>query len=187
MATGLGASSTELLDQGYTLVEGVRTDEDATRVLSGLGTLMPQYDGHLRYQVKFAPGFEGRRYSKSTNTILVHTEAPGWNPPPRYLALHCRVQATCGSGHTQLADAYRFFAELPAAERDDAHNRAVHWVGHNTSGKGSEGIHRPMVERTADGRSTVRFSYNLLTAGHYDPPVDAAVDPEDLPLGTWGR
>ncbi|WP_431981517.1 TauD/TfdA family dioxygenase [Streptomyces qinglanensis] len=186
MTTVLGVDLAELRDQGYTVVDGVRTDDAAARMLGELGDLMPQYDGMLRYQVKAAPGFEGKRYSKSTNTILVHTEAPGWSPPPGYLALHCRVQATCGSGHTELADAYRFVAELPEAEREVMRGRLVDWVGHNTAGTGSAGVRKPAVELSDGGREIVRFSYNLLTAGHYDPPVDADVAPEDLPLGALG-
>ncbi|MFI6055266.1 TauD/TfdA family dioxygenase [Streptomyces violascens] len=186
MTTVITPRTKELLDQGYTLLEGITTDEEAAEALRDLGTLVPQYDGQLRYQVKAAPGFEDRRYSKSTNTILVHTEAPGWNPPPRYLALHCRVQATCGSGHTELADAYAFTASLSRAEREAVHAESIDWVGHNTGGTGTAGVRRPVVERTPQGRDIVRFSYNLLTAGHYDPPVDAEVPAEELPLGALG-
>jgi hypothetical protein len=183
----LGLPTRELAEQGWTLLAGIRTDEEAAAALTEIGHTMPQYDGNLRYQVKAAPGFEDRRYSKSTNTILVHTEAPGWNPPPRYLALHCRVQARCGSGHTQLADAHALVDSLPEAERRLVHETPVDWLGHNTGGTGASGVRRPVVERTAAGRRIVRFSYNLLTAGHYDPPVDADVAPERLPLGAAGR
>ncbi|MFE4856725.1 TauD/TfdA family dioxygenase [Streptomyces sp. NPDC056670] len=186
MTTAITPRTQELLDQGYTLLEGFTTDEEAAEALRDLGTLIPQYDGQLRYQVKAAPGFEDRRYSKSTNTILVHTEAPGWNPPPRYLALHCRVQAKCGSGQTELADAYAFAASLSQAEREVVHGESIDWVGHNTGGTGTTGVRRPVVERTVEGRDIVRFSYNLLTAGHYDPPVDAQVPSEELPLGALG-
>jgi Taurine catabolism dioxygenase TauD, TfdA family. len=54
------------------------------------------------------------------------------------------------------------------------------------SGTGSTGVHRPAVERIAGGREIVRFSYNLLTTGLYDPAVDADVDPDELPLGALG-
>ena len=65
-------------------------------------------------------------------------------------------------------------------------SQEVDWLGSNTSGVGGEGVRRPIVERGADGREIIRFSYNLLTAGHYDPPVDAQVNAEDLPLGKAG-
>ncbi|MEV0091149.1 TauD/TfdA family dioxygenase [Streptomyces sp. NPDC050738] len=176
----------ELVEQGYTLIDGIRTDEEAAEALGRFGPVMPQYDGRLRYQVKAVPGYENRRYSKSTNTILVHTEAPGWDPPPRHLALHCRVQATCGSGHTGLADGRAFLATLDDETRRVLYERQVDWLGHNISGVGTAGLRRPSVERTADGREVIRFSYNLFTAGDYDPPLDAAPDPESLPLGRLG-
>ncbi|MET3985346.1 TauD/TfdA family dioxygenase [Streptomyces sp. PvR034] len=186
MTTALDLHAWELAEQGCTLLTDIETDEQAAEVLSAFGELVPQYDGSLRYQVKAAPGFEERRYSKSVNTILVHTEAPGWNPTPSYLALHCRVQATCGSGHTELADMRAFVESLPAQDRAALYERDIDWLGHNTGGVGTEGVRRPVVERTAGGREIVRFSYNLLTTGQYDPPVDACVDPAELPLGSFG-
>lgn len=176
----------ELEEQGYTLLYGIRTDHGAAYTLGRFGGLVPQYDGALRYQVKATPGFEGHRYSKSANTIAVHTEAPGWDPPPRYLALHCRVQAGCGSGHTELADAGAFVATLDDAARAALYSEPIDWVGRNMSGGGGMGVRRPVVERMAGGREVVRFSYNLLTSGLYDPPLDAEVAPENLPLGGLG-
>ncbi|WP_335934658.1 TauD/TfdA family dioxygenase [Streptomyces sp. PTD5-9] len=186
MSTALDVHTWELAERGYTVLDGIRTDEEAAAALHAFGDLIPQYDGALRYQVKAAPGFEERRYSKSVNTILVHTEAPGWNPPPGYLALHCRVQATCGSGHTELADMRRFVESLSDGDRAVLYEREIEWLGHNTGGVGTEGVRRPVVERTADGEEILRFSYNLLTTGQYDPPVDASVDASELPLGSFG-
>lgn len=175
-----------IIEKGYTLVSGISSDDEAEKLLGEFGELIPQYDGSLRYQVKYTPGFEQRRYSKSVNTILVHTEAPGWDPPPAYLALHCRVQATCGSGHTELADLRQFAASLPEGERAALYRRDINWVGHNTGGVGAAGVHRPVVERAPGGREVFRFSYNLLTAGEYDPPLDEKPDPGSLPLGPYG-
>ncbi|CAM5299912.1 hypothetical protein SXANM310S_03412 [Streptomyces xanthochromogenes] len=79
-----------------------------------------------------------------------------------------------------------FTASLSQAERDVVHGESIDWVGHNTGGTGTAGVRRPVVERTPEGRDIVRFSYNLLTAGHYDPPVDAEVAHEELPLGALG-
>ncbi|OCC10045.1 TauD/TfdA family dioxygenase [Streptomyces sp. PTY087I2] len=186
MSTALDVHTWELAEYGYTVLDGIRTDEEAAEALRAFGELVPQYDGSLRYQVKAAPGFEERRYSKSVNTILVHTEAPGWNPPPSYLALHCRVQATCGSGHTELADMRRFVDALSEKDRAALHERGIEWLGHNTGGVGTEGVLRPVVERTDSGQEILRFSYNLLTTGQYDPPVNASVDPAELPLGSFG-
>jgi hypothetical protein len=176
----------ELAERGYTIVDGVDSDDDAAAALRPYGELIPQYDGAIRYQVKAVPGYENFRFSKSVNTILVHSEAPGWNPPPRYLALHCRTQATCGGGHTDLADARAFIAALPRNVRSALYDRPLRWPGRNTSGTGSAGVHTPIVERTGAGREIVRFSFNLLTRGHYDPPIDGATDDDSLPLGGFG-
>jgi len=176
----------ELDEQGYTLIGGIDSDEDAERTLQDFGLLVPQYDGAVRNQVKAVPGYENYRYSKSVNTILVHSEAPGWNPPPRYLALHCRTQATCGGGHTDLVEAWPFVASLPADLRDQMRSQVVHWPGHNTAGVAGKGACAPMIQATGSGREIVRFSYNLLTRGHYDPPIDGASDLDALPLGQVG-
>lgn len=176
----------EIVQQGFTLIEDIRSDQQAVTTLAAFGKLMPQYDGSLSYQVKAAPGFERRSYSKSVNTILVHTEAPGWNPPPKCLALHCRIQASCGGGHTDLADMRALTASLSEEERAALERDAVEWPGHNMAGTGVAGVSRPIVERGDDGEEVFRFSYNLLTTGQYDPPVDTITAPADLPLGDFG-
>jgi alpha-ketoglutarate-dependent taurine dioxygenase len=186
MTTIVDVHSQELAERGYTQIDGISSEQEAADALRHFGTLMPQYDGSLRYQVRAAPGFERRRYSKSTNTIPVHTEAPGWDPPPRYLALHCRVMARCGNGHTELADAAAFVAGLDAAMRQAVYSEPVEWIARNSAGGLGAGVRRPIVEHTQDGRELHRFSYNLLTAGLYDPDVDAEADPENLPLGARG-
>jgi hypothetical protein len=178
---------TELAQRGYTLLEGIETDEDATEALSGFGQIVPQYDGSLRYQVKAAPGFEDRSYSKSTNTISVHTEAPGWNPPPTYLALHCHVQAACGSGHTELADTRKFMGSLTEGDRAILSECQIDWPGYGIGGSGSQGARCPVVEVNNTGREIFRFSFNLLTTGQYEPSINTYGDPERLPLRSFGR
>ena len=186
MTTGAESHHTNLLEQGYTLIQGVTIDEEAAEALRPFGKIIPQYDGQLRYQVRAQPGFENRRYSKSTNSVLVHTEAPGWAPPPRFLALHCHVQAACGAGQTELADGRALLAAFDDVLARAAQDLEIEWIGHNTGGVGSKGVRAPIVERACDGTEMIRFSYNLLTTGHYDPPVDAAPDPASLPLGALG-
>ncbi len=115
----------EVAEYGYTVPDGIHTDEEAPKRSARSASSCRSTTALLRYQVKAAPGFEERRYSKSVNTILVHTEAPGWNPPPSYLALHCRVQATCGSGHTELADMRRFVDALSEKDRAALHERGI--------------------------------------------------------------
>jgi hypothetical protein len=77
-------------------------------------------------------------------------------------------------------------ASLGEQERAVLHDQPIEWLGHNTDGIGTQGVRRPVVERTADGRQVRRFSYNLLTTGQYDPAIDAAIDRAELPLGRFG-
>jgi alpha-ketoglutarate-dependent taurine dioxygenase len=174
-----------LLDHGYTLVHDVFTDDDAATVLRAFGEPIAQYDGSLRYEVKAVAGFENRRYSKSVNTIHAHTEAPGWDPPPRYLALHCHVQARCGSGHTLVADLAAFFATLDEETRAMLSGRHIDWLGHNMSGVGTGGVRRPIITPGPD-RDIIRFSHNLLTTGEYDPALGSTPEVTALPLGDSG-
>lgn len=51
-------------------------------LLCQIGELIPQYHGTLTHEVTYRPGNEGCSYSQSANTILAHTEAPGWDPSP---------------------------------------------------------------------------------------------------------
>ena len=173
----------ELREQGYTLIDGVDTSEQAEELLLRFGDIVPQYDGNLRYEVKAAPQFQSRSYSKSSNTILAHTEAPGWAPPPHYLALHCHVQATCGAGHTDLADCRAFLATLDPELAEVARTQDVAWLGHNASGVGTGGVRAPIADGTEE--PVFRFSYNLLTSGAYEPSLDGSV-PDTLPLGETG-
>lgn len=175
-----------LVERGYTLLDDVTGDSQADEELRCFGDILPQYDGSLRYQVKAGEGFEIRHYSKSANTVLAHTEAPGWDPPPRLLALHCKTQAQCGLGHTQLADALTFVASLAGHERSALHEREIFWPGRNLEGGIAQGVRKPVLERTADNGDIVRFSYNLLTAGCYEPLVHQQVSFDRLPLGALG-
>ncbi|ADI04934.1 branched-chain-amino-acid transaminase [Streptomyces bingchenggensis BCW-1] len=73
-------------------------------LLQDLGRFVPQYGGTVEHEVVYRPGNDGRAYSQSRNAIRPHTEAPGWHPSPRHLALYCHRQARCGGGHTDLLD-----------------------------------------------------------------------------------
>ena len=88
----------------------------AEELVRSVGELIPQYNGSLTHEVTYRPGNDHRAYSQSANTILAHTEAPGWHPSPAYLALFCHRQARCGGGHTDLLDVRRLVAALDADE-----------------------------------------------------------------------
>ncbi|WP_158674547.1 TauD/TfdA family dioxygenase [Streptomyces hoynatensis] len=182
-----GAAVDEVRKTGFTVIEGVEDQEDLDSVIAAFGHAIPQYDGSLAYEVRAEPGFEGRAYSKSQNEIRAHTEAPGWQPPPSYLALWCHTQARGAGGETCLADVKRYVTNLDPSLVERLRSRDIQWSGTNTSGTGSAGTLAPILARTESGGEILRFSYNLLTSGDYDPPLDGEVPEERLPWGRFGR
>lgn len=178
-----GTVSGQLADRGYVVIEGIGGLPAAEELLVDLGTVMPQYDGEARHEVRYRPGFDDRSYSQSTNTIKAHTEAPGWDPSPAWLALYCHRQARCGGGHTDLLDFRDVETHLSADERQLLHEPL--WFPAPPI-SGGPGVKTALVSGEAP-TSVVRFSYNLLTAADYDPPLQGTVPENDLPLGRPGR
>src|SRR6478609_1069563 len=80
-------------EHGFAVVDRVGGLDVAAALLSALGVLLPQYDGNITHEVRYRPGNDHRSYSQSANRIQAHTEAPGWNPSPNWLALYCHRQA----------------------------------------------------------------------------------------------
>lgn len=175
-----------LEEHGYALLPSVDSVGCAVEVLSDIGEIIGQYDGHLTHEVTYRPGNDARSYSQSTNTIRAHTEAPGWQPSPAYLALFCHRQARCGGGHTELLDVYRILPRLTDAELALLTSRELDFPGPAHANGGAGHVRTPMLSMTTDGRQVLRFSYNLLTTGEYDPRLDARPDPARLPLGAEG-
>jgi hypothetical protein len=170
------------LDQwGYVVVPDVGNLTAAEEIVRSVGELIPQYNGHLTHEVTYRPGNDHRAYSQSANTILAHTEAPGWHPSPAYLALFCHRQARCGGGHTDLLDVRRLVAALDADELALMTEADLHFPGPDG------GVHSAMLSTDAAGDTVTRFSYNLLTTSDYDPALEAEVDDRRLPLGAAGR
>lgn len=170
------------LDQwGFVVVHDVGDLAAAEEVVRSVGELIPQYNGRLTHEVTYRPGNDHRAYSQSANTILAHTEAPGWNPSPAYLALFCHRQARCGGGHTDLLDVRRLIGALDADELALMTDAELHFPGPDG------GARSTMLSTGASGETVARFSYNLLTTSDYDPTFGADVDPSRLPLGEAGR
>ena len=170
------------LDQwGYVVVPDVGNLTAAEEIVRSVGELIPQYNGQLTHEVTYRPGNDHRSYSQSANTILAHTEAPGWHPSPAYLALFCHRQARCGGGHTDLLDVRRLVAALDADELALMTEPDLHFPGPDG------GVHSPMLSTDAAGDTVARFSYNLLTTSDYDPALGADVEGRHLPLGEAGR
>lgn len=169
----------ELTNKGYALVERNGGQGHAIKILQKLGTLIPQYHGALEHEVMYRPGFDDKAYSQSNNTILAHTEAPGWSPSPRFLALYCHKQAQCGGGHTDIFDLQELLPLLNKDEQSLLESIPLHFPGPGG------GATRKILETDRLG-SVLRFSFNLLTSGEYDPPLDNIVSHQSLPLGKKG-
>jgi hypothetical protein len=177
-----GHSNLRQLDQwGYVVVPDVGSLAAAEALVRSVGELIPQYQGNLTHEVTYRPGNDHRAYSQSANTILAHTEAPGWHPSPAYLALFCHRQARCGGGHTDLLDVRRLVAALDDDELALMTEHELHFPGPDG------GVHSAMLSTDDAGDTVVRFSYNLLTTSDYDPALEAAVHHRRLPLGEAGR
>ncbi|QSE80504.1 TauD/TfdA family dioxygenase [Rhodococcus koreensis] len=170
-----------LEEDGYVVVRDVPGRLAALEVVGSLGDLVPQYNGLLTHEVTHRPGNDHRAYSQSANTILAHTEAPGWDPSPAYLALYCHRQARCGGGHTDLLDVRRLVDALEPAEVALLTDAELTFPGPGG------GVRTTMLGSDDTGRAALRFSYNLLTAADYDPHRDSDVDDSRLPLGRAGR
>ncbi|QDY80281.1 TauD/TfdA family dioxygenase [Streptomyces qinzhouensis] len=171
----------ELDARGYTLLDSVSSGE-AMEILRHFGVTVRQPNGELTNEVKAQPGFENRHHAKSPNAVQVHTEAPGWSAPPRFLALHCHVQAACGGGQTAVADLRAFIADLDEETRRLVCERPIDWPSYVV---GDPGVRRPIIEATVR-HPIIRMSYNLLKTGAYAPSVDEAKDPRSCPLGSQG-
>jgi hypothetical protein len=170
------------LDQwGYVVVHDVGNLNAAEQLIRSVGDLIPQYTGRLTHEVRYRPGNDHKAYSQSANTILAHTEAPGWDPSPAYLALFCHRQARCGGGHTDLLDVRKLVGALDADELALMTDAELHFPGPDG------GFRSTMLSSDVTGRTVARFSYNLLTTSDYDPALGADVDHTSLPLGEPGR
>lgn len=174
----------DLTVQGYALVRGPLNSDGAAALAGTLGTLVPQSTGELTYDVMAHPGFEKVRDTRSAHTLRPHTEAPGQEPPPRYLALHCRVQATCGGGQTMLADAHAFVAGLSEQDQRLVHEGEVYWPSY-VENADVKGLWKPLVEQTERG-TVNRLSCTLLRTGGYSEGLDELAGPQNPPLGAEG-
>lgn len=169
----------QLNDTGYCLVSNMGGQHHAVSLMQSLGHFISQYNGAVEHDVTYKPGFDDQAYSQSINTIRAHTEAPGWRSSPRYLALYCKQQAQCGGGYTDLLDYQDVIASLNPDELKLVANSPISFPGPDN------GIESPMLNSKAE-RPVFRFSFNLLTAGEYDPKLSETANEEKLPLGLPG-
>ncbi|KPC52724.1 TauD/TfdA family dioxygenase [Amantichitinum ursilacus] len=167
----------ELAERGWTLVEPRDVADGVRSLLAHFGRVIPQLDGQETFEVTLKPGFGNLPYSQSKNGIGPHTEAPVYDPPPRYLVLHCHKQAQCGGGHTQLADGLAFFNALPAELQLWATRNPVRFTATAQPGQpAQQQIERPMLTHQ-DGQPLFRFSYNQFNYGDVNPSAADIANP----------
>ena len=153
----------DLERSGWSLAPAVGGQEAAEAILGRFGGLMPQDGGEYRYDVKATSEAAELSSSKSANPLNPHTEASYYPDPPRYVALWCVRAARCGGGHTTLADGRRVLGGLDAAERDFATCHPVAF------GDASRPVAREATVFSPGPPPILRFSFNLLRYGCYDP------------------
>lgn len=152
---------------GWHLIDNVPNQSHAEAILSQIGTLIRQDHGELRYLVEVSGTFANTSSSKSANSLKPHTEASNYPDPPKYVALWCDRQANCGGGQTTLADGCQLFQMLDASDRVTVTDQDIRF------GDSSRTIHSvgKIVTLQSGEPTLIRFSYNLLRHGVYDPII----------------
>lgn len=165
-----------LAQQGWVVVPQHMLIDDPRVLLSHFGRIVPQYNGQETWEVRVKPGFETVPYSQSSNGIGAHTEVPVGDPPPKYLALHCHVQARCGGGYTMLADGVRFCERHGGVEHFSM--KEVEFIATPTPGSElRRTLRAPMLSYQENG-AIFRFSYNQFRYGDVNPSEDAVIAPD---------
>ncbi|MDI2132422.1 TauD/TfdA family dioxygenase [Yinghuangia seranimata] len=152
-----------LLDQeGYAYLAELPQGFDHLEFLSGLGEVLPQYDGRRVWDLVPEPGMDDVYHSRNTQALVPHTEGyelPGL--PPRYVALWCVRPAEGVGGETTLADGYALLERFSPDDR--AAMRDARYTWRSSEGLARKGIvienRHPIVTRHRD-RWILRFSEN---------------------------
>jgi alpha-ketoglutarate-dependent taurine dioxygenase len=190
----LGHRHEELATQGWTVLTPEEFAHDVEGVLQGFGPIIPQFNGQTAFAITRKPGYEDLPYSQSMNGIGPHTEAPVYGPPPRYLALHCLRQATCGGGHTGLVDGIEFLQSLQASDpelREWLHDTPVEFVATAKPGEPDQRRVMEYILTPTEAGDIFRFSYNQFHYGDVNPSKQALeqsqVADSDAPLARFAR
>lgn len=186
-AAGIARCKTELHERGWTILSRDLLRDGPRPALAHFGRIVPQFNGEETFEVTLKPGFEKLPFSQSKNGIGPHTEAPVYNPPPKYLALHCHKQAQCGGGQTLLADGFAFYESLGTELKAWAHQNEVAFFASAMPGTTGRRVHRAKLLEEKDGAKLFRFSYNQFRFGDVNPSESDLASPAaqyaDTPLG----
>lgn len=183
---GIARCKADLLERGWTILSRDLLRDGPRPALAHFGRVVPQFNGEETYEVTLKPGFEKLPFSQSRNSIGPHTEAPVYDPPPKYLALHCHRQAQCGGGQTLLADGFAFHESLSPDLKAWAKDNDVVFLASAMPGM-SRRRHPARLIEEKDGARLFRFSYNQFRFGDVNPSESdlaspAGHDPQ-TPLG----
>ncbi|MHC8304359.1 TauD/TfdA family dioxygenase [Pseudomonas sp. PB3P13] len=190
----LGHRQEELAARGWAVLTPDEFADDVVGTLQEFGQIIPQFNGQIAFAITRKPGYEALPYSQSMNGIGPHTEAPVYGPPPRYLALHCHQQATCGGGHTGLVDGYRFLAFLQRTEpalREWIDDTPVEFVATAKPGEAAQRRVREYILTPTENGDIFRFSYNQFHYGDVNPSEadlqQSQVEDSSSPLARFAK
>lgn len=155
--------------RGWVIIDETLALPTVDSFLARFGKLVPQLNGRLSNEITLKPGYESLPFSQSQNGIGPHTEAPVYEEPPRYLVLHCHVQAKCGQGQTELADCAAFFCSLPEQLQQRVKNELVTFRARPGNGESARQERLFPLVTTSVGRAVYRFSYNQFCFGDVNP------------------
>jgi alpha-ketoglutarate-dependent taurine dioxygenase len=168
-AASIASCKSELLERGWTILPPHLLHDGARPALAHFGRIVPQFGGKDTFEVTLKPGFEKLPFSQSKNEIGPHTEAPVYDPPPKYLALHCHRQAKCGGGQTLLADGLAFYESLSPDLKQWMKQNEVEFSATTLPGTSERQVHRARLLEEKDGATLFRFSYNQFHYGDVNP------------------
>ncbi len=155
--------------QGWVILSPGFVKDNPELALSGFGQILLQFNGKKKFEVRYRPSFDNLPYSQSKNGIGPHTEAPVYDPPPCFLALHCHVQAKCGGGQTQLADGFEFYNSLDEELKKIAREKSISFSATAQPGYSGKLEHSTCIISNVEKKPIFRFSYNQFYYGDVNP------------------
>lgn len=168
-ASTLDTHKAQAQERGWTILQPELLLDGVPAALAHFGSIIPQFNGLDTFEVTYKPGFESVPYSQSKNSIGPHTEAPVYDPPPKYLALHCHRQAKCGGGQTLLADGFAFYRSLDPVLKQWASENTIAFTAAAQPGSEERRVHHAPIMGEEGGVQVFRFSYNLFRFGDVNP------------------
>ena len=183
-AAGIDRCKAELRERGWTILPRELLRDGPRPALAHFGRIVPQFNGEETFEVTLKPGFEKLPFSQSQNEIGPHTEAPVYDPPPKYLALHCHRQAQCGGGQTLLADGFAFYDSLSPELKAWADHNDVAFYASAMPGTTERRVRHVRLLEDVGGSKRFRFSYNQFHFGDVNPSESDLASPTEQYAGT---